>query len=146
MERGLLTPRTVLAATSAAVIALLGASACSAETSTAEPPCDEASIRQALEASLSAADSDLDGTLVSIDGFQCADGWAVAFPTLDGFAGDVAVTTTAVLKAQDQEWAVVPSRIAVCGTYGPTGDPMNPTYPDDAQVPESIWMPACNTN
>ena len=81
--------------------------------------CDEASISKALEG--------VDG-LVGIEDYACADGWAYAFVDTDEY------TETVVLQAEGQFW-ILKDRVDVCGTG-----------PDDAEVPASIWEPACNTN
>lgn len=81
--------------------------------------CDKASISKALEG--------IDG-LVGIEDFACADGWAYALVDTDGY------TETVVLEAEGQFW-ILKDRNDVCGTG-----------PDDAEVPSSIWEPACNTN
>lgn len=137
----------------AGVIALgtLGMTACTnGSEPSAEPSlvggmavCDESTLRTALEDYLA---SEPDGeSMFSLDGFECADGWAVAFPTVgvDSEDEDTAYTYTQVFRAEGQFWIPVDDRTTVCGTI----DLDNPaSFPSDSQVPESIWKSACNTN
>lgn len=136
----------------AVILALgaLGLAACSsgstASESSASPSviggtaaCDEASLRSAVEAALKESQPDL--SILSVDGFQCADGWAVIFPTI-GTTEEDAVTVTDVLQAEGQFW-LVKDRQEVCGTPV-EGDPT--AVPADSQVPAEIYQPACNTN
>jgi len=105
--------------------------------------CDESTLRTALEDYLA---SEPDGeSMFSLDGFECADGWAVTFPTVgvDSEDEDTAYTYTQVFRAEGQFWIPVDDRTTVCGTI----DLDNPaSFPSDSQVPESIWKSACNTN
>jgi hypothetical protein len=120
----------------------LGIAGCTSQSAVEGPPCDEAAIQNALKSGADGSDE----SVFSIDDITCADGWAVAFPTV-GVAEDVAVTITAVFRAEGQSWVEVDrSADGVCGTDNPNEDPMNPVYPDDAQVPESLWRDACRTN
>lgn len=138
-------PTTRYAILAAAIVtgAVLSTAGCSSdEQATSGPACDDASIQQAIEESLMGAEA----SLVGLEGVECTDEWAVAFPTISDFTDDVAITATSVLRAQGNVWVVVDDRREVCGTYDPAGDPENPAYPSDAQVPEEIWFPACNTN
>ena len=105
------------------------------------PACDEATIQRAIEESLAGTES----SLVDIEGVECADGWAVAFPTVRDPIFEDGITGTMVFRAEGDTWIDQDPR-DVCGTYDPERDPVNPAYPDDAQVPEAIWLPACNTN
>lgn len=101
--------------------------------------CDEATLRSAVEAALAESDSEM--TVLTVDGFQCSDGWAVIFPTV-GTNEETAVTVTEVLQAEGQFW-LVKDRQEVCGTTD-ENDPA--AVPADSQVPADIWAPACNTN
>jgi hypothetical protein len=101
--------------------------------------CDEASLRSAVEAAMKESDPSMQ--ILSVDGFQCADGWAVIFPTI-GTTEEDAVTVTDVLQAEGQFW-LVKDRQEVCGTPV-EGDPT--AVPADSQVPAEIYQPACNTN
>ncbi len=123
----------------------LGIAGCATQSATQDPPCDEGAIRSALEARTTGIIG-ADESVFSIDDITCASGWAVAFPTI-GVAEDVSITVTAVFRAEGESWVEV-DRTAdgVCGSLDTIEDPMNPAYPDDAQVPESIWRDACFTN
>lgn len=102
-------------------IALLAGAlaACSSDTASTDDAtsvggtavCDEATLTTAVEESLAASP---DGeSLVSLDGFECADGWAVTFPTVTGSPGDEegAYQYTQVFQAEGQFW--VPDRKSV---------------------------------
>jgi hypothetical protein len=129
-------------AAAALVIASFGFAGCgSTNDESSGPACDEATIQRAIEASLAGSES----TLVDIEGVECADGWAVAFPTISEPDFEYGITGTMVFRAEGDTW-IPQDRREVCGTYDPAGDPENPAYPNDAQVPEAIWLPACNTN
>ncbi len=120
----------------------LGIAGCSSDSGAAAPPCDEAAIQSALDAGL----EDSWGSVFAIDDIACADGWAVAFPTV-GESEEFAITITTVFRAEDQSWDLVDrSEDGVCGAYDPKEDPTNPVYPSDAAVPESLWQQACQTN
>jgi len=86
-----------------------------------------------------------DGTtkVISIDGIECANGWAVVFPVIGETKNDPeAYEYTQVFQAKGQFW-IPADKETVCGTV--TYDtPM--AYPSDAQVPKRIWSSACNTN
>ena len=87
-------------------------------------------------------DANGDGeTLFSLDGLECADGWAATFPTI-GTTEDNAVTETWVFEAEGQFW-IQRDRNDVCGTQDAND---SQAYPADAQVPEPIYQDACNTN
>jgi hypothetical protein len=134
-------PRAWLAA-SVLVVASLGIVGCgSMSEESSGPACDEATIQRAIEESLAGTES----SLVDIEGVECADGWAVAFPTVRDPIFEDGITGTMVFRAEGDTWIDQDPR-DVCGTYDPERDPVNPAYPDDAQVPEAIWLPACNTN
>lgn len=101
--------------------------------------CDEASLRAPIEASFSAAGSDM--MVLRASDFQCSDGWAVVFPDI-GTNEEDAVTVTEVLEAEGQFW-IVKDRTDVCGTIDMNAPDQRP---DDSQVPADIWVAACNTN
>lgn len=103
--------------------------------------CDEATLTAAVK-DFVASEPD-SGEFQSLDGFECADGWAVTFPTVG--AGDEGYTYTQIFQAEGQFWVPVPpaNRGDICGTTD-IEDPA--AYPSDSQVPESIWQAACNTN
>lgn len=76
----------------------------------------------------------------AVNDVQCDGDFAVGFATMG--SGDAQIDVTDVFQAVDGAWTLV-DRAAVCGTID-----MNAPAdrPDDAQVPESIWVSACNTN
>jgi hypothetical protein len=120
----------------------LGIVGCSSQSAADGPPCNEVSIQSALDASL----GDSAESVFAIDDITCADGWAVAFPTV-GAVEDEAVTVTTVFRAEGASWVEMDRyNTGICGTDDPNEDPMNPAYPDDAEVPESLWRDACRTN
>lgn len=98
--------------------------------------CSQNALANTIEGGLSK------GTvLVSVDKFECKDGWAYAFATTgDGKGHDI--NQTFVFEAEGQFW-IPKNRAQVCGT---TNVNAPATRPADAQVPASIWAPACNTN
>ena len=101
--------------------------------------CDEATLTAAVKDFV--ASEPESGAFQSLDGFECADGWAVTFPTVG--AGDEGYTYTQIFRAEGQFWVPVTDRTTVCGTTD-VEDPA--AYPSDSEVPESIWQSACNTN
>ena len=134
-------PRAGLAA-AVLIVTSFGFAGCSLTSQESSgPACDETTIQRAIEASLAGSES----TLVDIEGVECADGWAVAFPTIGEPDFEYGITGTMVFRAEGDTW-IDQDRREVCGAYDPERDPVNPAYPDDAQVPEAIWLPACNTN
>ena len=145
MKRLLAT--TVAAGATIAALAGCSSSASEDAASTADATsvggmatCDDATLRADTEALLTSQD---DGSnLYSFDDLECADGWAVAFPTI-GPTEDEAYTYTQVFQAEGQFWVPVTDRTTVCGTRDAED---SAAYPSDAQVPESIWQSACNTN
>lgn len=124
--------------------------ACSSDTTSTDDTasvgdvavCDEATMTTAVKNYL-VSDPEA-GAFQSLDGFACADGWAVTFPTV-GATMDEAYTYTQVFQAEGQFWVPLPpsERGNVCGTFN-ADDPT--AYPSDSEVPESIWQSACNTN
>ena len=79
--------------------------------------------------------SETEGTTVTLpEGeFECADGWAVMFPTVDDGSGE-GYTETVVVQAEGGVWALM-DREKVCGT-------------DEAssEVPAALYQKACQTN
>jgi len=123
------------------LIAALGVAACGSEDSTdssvagggevggGEAVCDQATFDAWVKAY-----GESNGTPATLpaDEFQCADGWAVLFPTV-GDAGSE-VTETVVVQAEGGIWALMDREMA-CGT-------------DEAssEVPASLYQAACQTN
>lgn len=139
--------KAFLACTGSALIVSTALVGCSSDPAPDEAVggmavCDEAALTTAVEDFLASAPEM--GELQSLDGFECADGWAVTFPTV-GPTMDMAITYTQIFRAEGQFWIPVPpaDRGSVCGTYN-ADDPT--AYPSDSEVPEAIWQPACNTN
>lgn len=141
--------RTALAITGM-ILATAGLAACS--SSSDEPAaeasgtvvggmatCDEATFTQVVTDQLAAEGSGME--VLSLDGFECLDGWAAVVPTV-GTTEEDAVTETLVYEAEGQFW-IPKDRAEVCGTIDPN-DPA--AYPADSQVPEALWPQACNTN
>jgi len=132
------------------VVVAIGLAGCSQDSASTDEAtqvggmavCDEAALTTAVKDYL-ASDPEA-GAFQSLDGFECADGWAVTFPTV-GPTMDEAYTYTQIFQAEGQFWIpVAPAdRGSVCGTFN-TDDPT--AYPADSEVPESIWQAACNTN
>lgn len=140
--------KTMTAGTAALALTMLslGLTACSTSEDSATDTavggtavCDEATLSAAISDSLVAAGSQ--ASLISLDGFTCADGWATTFPTI-GTDAATAITETLVFQAEGQFW-IPKDRSEVCGTTD-----MNDltAYPADSQVPEGIWQDACQTN
>ena len=143
MSRRILTGGTSLLALTILSMGLTGCS--SSDDSAADSSvggmavCDEATLSAAITDNLVAAGSE--ASLLSLDGFTCADGWATTFPTI-GTDAETAITVTEVFQAEGQFW-ISKDRAAVCGTTDMNG---STAYPADSQVPESIWQDACQTN
>jgi len=99
---------------------------------TGSAKCDEASIQDALM-SWSRANGGGKATLPDVSGsYQCADGWAVAFPNVG--SGEAEVTVTAVFEAEGQFW-IPKVRAKVCGKSAA-----------QSEVPASLYKAACQTN
>jgi len=100
---------------------------------TGSAECDRTSMQEAVQ---SWSDAFGGGEAVELpDGsgsFRCADGWAVAFP--EAGPSETAVTVTAVFEAEGQFW-VPKDRSEVCGDSAA-----------EAEVPESLYRDACQTN
>jgi hypothetical protein len=126
----------LLATVSATAMVGLGLVGCSS----AQAACDAPALTAA-----STAATDADMVFVSLDGFGCSDGWAYTAPTVgppDG-SEDGQYTMTMVFKADGDKW-VSQDRDKVCGTAEITDGPA--PYPKDSQVPEAIWLQACQSN
>ncbi len=136
--------RKILAASSALITltALVSLSACSSDSEQADggmTTCDDATISAAVEDGLAAEGNG--EKLISLDGLECADGWAVAFPTI-GTDESNAITVTLVYEAEGQFW-IPKDRTAVCGTLDSANQD---AYPADATIPESLFQAGCWTN
>ena len=101
--------------------------------------CSESALRAGLEG--------FTDEIVSVDGFECQDGWAVVFLSVDGGTDDPEYTVAgiAVLEAEGQFW-ISKDRVDVCGSTPEIDDAGQPIRPDDAQVPASLWGAACLGN
>lgn len=139
-----------LAVPAVAAVALVGCSSSDSGDSTASASpsliggtteCNETTI---TEAATTAAEAEQQ-KLVTLNGFQCADGWAVADATVGPSDGstDGEIDVTMVFEAEGQFW-IPKDRGDVCGTID--SSTASPAYPSDAQVPEAIWPAACLTN
>lgn len=137
--------RTVPALVLAAIVAL-ALSACGSDSSdddtgtgaaattgsdqivTGSAQCNQAELSKAVEAwgKSQKTKAVLPAEPVS---YQCADGWAVAFPNVGPAAEEV--TVTLVFEAEGQFW-VEKDRSKVCGK--------------DSPVPDKLYKSACETN
>ena len=95
--------------------------------------CDPGSFSEALGVVLQESLLTVD----SIDGFECADGWAVVQATVSGEQVP-AVGEQYVFAARDSVW-VLRSPEGSCGTVEADG-----VRPNDAKVPQSLWEQACS--
>jgi hypothetical protein len=144
MSRKSITMRTT-AISATALIALGALSACSSDSTDGEASvggmttCDEATISASVDDVL--ATEGQGNKLFSLDGLECADGWAVAFPTVGPEEGN-AVTITTIFEAEGQFW-VLKDPTEVCGTYNMDD---SAAYPSDALIPESLYQAGCQTN
>lgn len=103
--------------------------------------CDKKTLRQAVETVV--ASTKTNTKVISIDGIECANGWAVVFPVIGETKNDPeAYEYTQVFQAEGQFW-IPADKDTVCGTVN---SDMPMAYPSDAQVPKRIWSSACNTN
>ena len=118
-------------------IALLGAASlvlagCSSDSSEETmvggmAECTDAAMTTAVESVITDAG-------FSITGYKCEDGWA--YVSTDPAEGEMGAPRMLIFQAEGQFW--IPKEAAeVCGTYS------DGTYPADAQVPESLYDPAC---
>ncbi len=101
--------------------------------------CDNDTIQAAMQTILDGAGEN--DQVYGIDSLSCADGWAVAMPTI-GTSEDNAVTETVIFKAEGQFW-LQQDRDAVCGTVDPNNMEARPA---DAQIPEALYVEGCTTN
>ncbi len=147
MSRTTITARTA-AISATALLALSALSACSSDSGDSSDSeasvggmttCDDATISASIDDLL--ATEGQGNKLFSLDGLECADGWAVAFPTV-GPEESNAVTITTIFEAEGQFW-IFKEPTDVCGTYN-MDDPS--AYPSDALIPESLYLPGCQTN
>jgi hypothetical protein len=103
--------------------------------------CDKNTLRPAVEAVV--ASMGANNKLISIDGIECANDWAVVFPVVGETKNDPdAYEYTQIFQAEGQFW-IPADKGTVCGTVN-SDKPL--TYPSDAQVPKRIWSSACDTN
>lgn len=122
--------------------------ACSSDSDSTDEPssvggmasCDEATMTAAVK-DLFEAEPEL-GEFQMLDAFDCADGWAVTFPSIIDTSGNE-YTYTQVFEAEGQFWIPITDSSTVCGSIN-SDDPT--AYPADAQVPKDLWQDACNTN
>lgn len=99
---------------------------------TGSAKCDQTSMQKAVE-SWAKANGGGKATLPDQSGsYQCADGWAVAFPNVG--SGEAEVTVTAVFEAEGQFW-IPKDRSQVCGNTAAK-----------SEVPASLFKAACQTN
>jgi len=133
------TKTALLAVTMIAGFGLAGCSSTPAAAPAASSVCDSAALSSVITTEIA---PDL---LISLDGFECNGDWAYAFPTVGPADGNEEgqYTMTMVFKADGAAWALQ-DRALVCGT-AEIADGAAP-YPKDAQVPEPIWLNACQTN
>ena len=103
--------------------------------------CDKNTLRPAVEAVVASMGANT--KLISIDGIECANDWAVVFPVVGETKNDPdAYEYTQIFQAEGQFW-IPADKGTVCGTVN-SDKPL--TYPSDAQVPKRIWSSACDTN
>ena len=99
---------------------------------TGSAKCDQASMQKAAE-SWAKANGGGKATLPETPkSYNCADGWAVAFPNVG--SGEAEVTVTAVFEAEGQFW-IPKDRTKVCGKDA-----------SQSEVPSSLYKSACQTN
>lgn len=138
MSRKLIATSTALL-TATALISLSACSSDSEESVGGMTTCDDATITATLEEALAAEGAG--NQLFSLDGLECGDGWAVAFPTV-GPEESNAITITTIFEAEGQFW-IQKNPADVCGTID-MNDPA--AYPSDALIPESLYQAGCQTN
>jgi hypothetical protein len=88
-----------------------------------EATCDETTF-----AGIIAGIAEQDGTSATLDGYECADGWALVTVS-DADAADEQTTTTYVFQAQGPNWALQSDLTGVCDN-----------------LPETLKSKACNTD
>lgn len=132
--------RTWLWTVSATTLVLVSAAtACSSSGSnlTIGPDsasCDAATLMNAMKDAVGAGGARVD----AIEGFTCADGWALVRATVSGNGMGAAVSGEYIFETEGSFWIMrVPTD--VCGTVA-TG---STAAPADAQVPTSLWADAC---
>lgn len=129
--------RIVPIALAGAVLTLaLGACGGSSSSSDGGPACDAETLLAAANANVT---NDAEKAS-AMNGVACDGEFAVGFATMGSGDGEIEVTD--VFQAVDGAWTLV-DRNAVCGSIDMNAPAERPT---DAQVPESIWVQACNTN
>ena len=138
MSRKLIATSTALL-TATALFSLSACSSDSEESVGGMTTCDDATISATIEESLAAEGQG--NQLFSLDGLECGDGWAVAFPTV-GPEESNAITITTIFEAEGQFW-IQKNPADVCGTID-MNDPS--AYPSDALIPESLYQAGCQTN
>ena len=138
MSRKLIATSTALL-TATALISLSACSSDSEESVGGMTTCDDATISTTIEEALAAEGQG--NQLFSLDGLECGDGWAVAFPTV-GPEESNAITITTIFEAEGQFW-IQKNPADVCGTID-MNDPA--AYPSDALIPESLYQAGCQTN
>lgn len=121
----------------AGAVLTLGIAACGGGSSPSNgPACDAESLLAAANANVS---NETDKASAMND-VACEGDFAVGFATMGSGDGEIEVTD--VFRAVDGAWSLV-DRNAVCGTIDLNAPAERPA---DAQVPESIWVQACNSN
>ena len=125
------------------MVTLLAASACTSAPSPAgsDPSaCTVAVLQPVVTAYVQRSDP---ANALPISDLQCAQGWAVAAgilgpddPPADGPHG---APTSVVLAFEDGQW-VVREKADVCGVYDPN---VPDAYPDDAAIPEALYVSGC---
>lgn len=128
--------RVIPAAIGVAVLTLSLTACGGSSSSSSAPACDSATLLEAANAGVT-NESDKASAMNDV---KCDGEFAVGFATMG--SGDGQIDVTDVFKATDGSWAIV-DRNTVCGTIDMNAPA---TRPSDAQVPESIWASACNTN
>ena len=128
--------RVIPAALGIAGLALALSACGGSSSSSSAPACDSATLLDVANASVT-SEEDKASEIIEV---QCDGDFAVGFATLG--SGESRIEETDVFQAVDGAWTIV-NRDTVCGTLDPN-DPAK--RPSDAQVPESIWTAACNTN
>ncbi len=99
---------------------------------TGSAKCNQTEMQQAVNAWAKANGGGKATLPAGTKSYQCADGWAVAFPNVG--SGEAEVTVTAVFEAEGQFW-IPKDRTKVCGKTA-----------KDSEVPAALFKPACQTN
>lgn len=120
-----------------------GSAAATAPASATASACDDTAVAAAIADSYARTKAS-EGTglaLQDVSGVQCADDWAIAMVRIgDGLGHDF--EDREVLQLVEGVWQVA-DRMAVCGTVNPRRPA---AVPDDAQVPEPLYLIACQTD